>query len=64
MARQPTIQSVDHAMDALPHLPFTEIDDEREPEIAAAQAGESLRFEQAIVSNGRLALHGDTIVDQ
>ena len=51
-------------MDALPHLPLTEIDNEREPEIAEAQVGESLRFEQAIVSNGRLALHDDTIVDQ
>jgi hypothetical protein len=57
------LQSVDHAMNALSHLSLAEIDDEREPEIAEAQVGESLRFEQAVVGNGRLALHDNTIVD-
>ena len=42
------LQPVDHAMDALPHQSLAEIDDEREPEIAEPQVGESLRFEQAI----------------
>ena len=51
-------------MGALPHLPLAEMNDEREPETAEAQVGESLRFERAVVGDGRLALHDDTIVDQ
>src|SRR4051812_43056277 len=44
-------------MDALPYLPFTEVDHEREPEVAQTQVGESLGLEQAIVGGRRLALH-------
>src|SRR5512133_2711916 len=51
-------------MDALPHLPFTEVYHEREPEAAQTQVSESLGFEQSIVRSRRLALHDNEIVDQ
>ena len=53
-----------HAMDALPYLPFAEVDHEREPEVAQTKVGESLGLEQAIVGGRRLALHDDKVVDQ
>jgi hypothetical protein len=43
------LQSVDHAMDALSHQAFAEVDDQAQLEIAEPQIGEDLCLEQAIV---------------